>query len=62
MFDGIKSLFKSSKGTLSLIILACAMVAVMFNKIEGNAFAAVMSVVASIFMYTRMKSDVNIIQ
>lgn len=57
VLEGIKNLFKSTKGTLSLIILACAMTAVMCGKLESNAFAAVISTIGSIFMFTRMKSD-----
>lgn len=62
MLKGMKSLLASSKGTLSLLILIVSTIAVMYGKIDGLAWSAIVSSVASIFMWTRMKSDCNAIK
>lgn len=55
---GLKKLALSAKATMSLIVLSAATVAVMLNKIEGSHYAAIISVVSTIFLYSHAKTDI----
>lgn len=55
--NGIKKLYMSSKGTLSLLIFVGSLLALFAGRLDSTAFAAIVSTVAIIFNYTRYKSD-----
>ena len=55
--NGIAGLLASKKGTLSLLMLACATAAVLLGKIDGISYAAVVTTVSSVFMWTQHKTD-----
>jgi hypothetical protein len=55
---GIKKLFISSKGTLSIIILCIATFALFSGHLPGMYFAAVVGTVGSVFSYTQHRTDI----
>ncbi len=57
MLKGIKGLFASRKGTLSLIIVAAIVALAATGHLDGIAFAGVMASVQAIFCWTQAKTD-----
>ena len=55
---GISKLFLSAKGTMSLIVLTATFILALFGRIDGMAFAAAMSCVTSVFLFTHAASDI----
>lgn len=54
---GLTGLLKSTKGTLCLLILACATFAVAKTAIDGPSYAAIVGTIATVFMWTRSKAN-----
>lgn len=55
---GLVKLFLSSKATMALIILICAMVCSLTGHLDSTGFAAVISVVGSVFMWVHGQVNV----
>ena len=55
--NGIKKLYMSSKGVLSLLIFFGSLAALFYGKLDSLAFSAIVSTVAIIYNYTRYRSD-----
>lgn len=58
---GIKKLADSSKGCLTLIIFIGSLVALFCGKLDGLAFAGIVSTLSVIYNYTRAKTDIAMI-
>jgi peroxiredoxin family protein len=54
---GIIELLSSKKGTLSLLVLACSTTALLLGKLDSSSYAAIITIVASIYHYTTNKID-----
>lgn len=57
IFTGIKGLLTSKKATMSIMVLLCSTIGMLSGHMDGSAFAAVMSIVSSIFMWSHTKTD-----
>jgi wobble nucleotide-excising tRNase len=58
LLHGVKKLLVSSKGTLSLIILSIATIALFYGKLPGAYYAAVVGSISTIFCYTQHRTDI----
>lgn len=58
ILQGIKGLLESKKGTLSLIVLACATTGLLLGKLDGMAYAAIVGTMGSIFCWTSHKQSI----
>lgn len=54
---GLIEIIKSSKATMSIIILACSTTGLLLGKLDGTSYAAVIGTIGTIFMWTRHKTD-----
>lgn len=54
---GLTGLLGSRKGTLSLVILICITALCALGHLDGNAYAAVCTVISGIFCFTQAKTD-----
>jgi hypothetical protein len=61
ILTGIKGLFASKKGTLCLLILVSSVWALMTKHMDGVSFAAVVSSISSLFMWTTHKTEISAI-
>ena len=57
MLNGIKGLLDSKKGTLSLLVLLSATVAVLGHRIDGPSYATIITVIASIYNFVQHRID-----
>ena len=58
MLAGPIGLLDSKKGTLSVLMLICATLAVILGKIDGLSYSGIVSIVSSVFMWTAHKTDI----
>lgn len=54
---GLKGCFASKKAVMCMLILAAVTALAATGKVDGTAFAAVVSVIGTIFCYTVAKTD-----
>jgi hypothetical protein len=62
ILKGIKGLVESKKGVLILLILTISSVLCAKGRIDGTAYAAVMTVISTIYCWTSSKIDVASMQ
>lgn len=55
---GLIGLIQSRKATMSLIILACATVALFIGKLDGVSYAAVIATIATIYNVAQHRVDI----
>lgn len=53
--QGLIGLLSSRNGCLAIIVLLVATVLCWFHRIEGNAYAAVVATIATIYTFTRAR-------
>lgn len=58
MLKGFQGLLSSKKATMCLLILTASTVSVLLSKIDGTSYAAIMTVISTIYSYTAYKTDV----
>ena len=57
ILKGIKGLMQSRKGTLCLLILGSLVALTAKGLLDGICFAAVVTTIASLYMWTQHKTD-----
>ncbi len=55
---GLLGLVQSTKGTLCILILGVSSYALLTSKLDGVSFAAICSTIATLFMWTRSRTDI----
>jgi hypothetical protein len=58
VFNGIKNLLGSKKGTMSLLILGSCTAGVVLGNLDGTSYAVVVGIIQAIYNYTAYKTDV----